>query len=89
MQVASLGAHAASTAVTIGAGRIFVINADQDIAISFGAAATIIAPDGTYYRIPANQQTTFDMGSANDTIKVYNLSATTAANVYIMRLSVM
>lgn len=87
-KVANLGTSTASSAIKIGTNRIFVINADQDITISFGLSTSIVTPTAAYYRIPANQQTTFDMGSANDTIEVYNLSGSTAANVYIMILSV-
>ena len=86
IKLASLGTSTSSTEQKIGANRIFVINADQDITIRFGATG-MGAADATYYRIPANQQTTFDMGPAFSYIRAFNLSASTAANVYIKILS--
>jgi len=87
---------AASTATTqlIGKNRIFVISSDQDIMITFGTAAEIAgstfpAASATYgYRIPANQQTTLDMGQALDTIGLFNLNSSTAAIITIQLLSV-
>jgi hypothetical protein len=66
--------------------------------ITVGLSTTIATPSATNgKRIPANQQTTLDLGAQNDTIKVFNLgcqngtngqTGATAANLYITRLSV-
>jgi hypothetical protein len=88
IKYAALGASTAHAAESIGFNRIFVINADQDITTLFGNS-TVAAPSATSYRIPANQQTVFDMGAALSYIRVFNLSSTTAANVWIKLLSVM
>jgi hypothetical protein len=82
------GSIGPSTIQTIGRNRIFAVNADQDISILFGnSAGPSFIPSTTNYRIPANQQTTLDMGQAFDSFKVINDSAT-PANVYIQLLSV-
>lgn len=86
-KVAALVASTASAVITLGKYRIFVINADQDITISFGLSSNITTPTVAFYRIPANQQTTFDLGPSADSIQVFNL-ATTAANIFIKALSV-
>lgn len=79
----------ASAIQTIGKNRIFAINADQDITIRFmNAAGPSLTADSADYRIPANQQTTLDTGQAFDSFEVYNLSASTTANVYYQTLSV-
>ncbi len=88
IKYAALGASSAHTAELIGKRRIFSINADQDITILFGDS-TVAAPDASAYRIPANQQTVFDMGDAFTYIRVFNLSSSTAANVWIKLLSIM
>lgn len=89
IKISSLAAVTASSIQTIGKNRIFVVNADQDITIQFGnVAGPAFTPSAANYRIPANQQTTFDMGQAFDSLKVFNLSGTTAANVFLKILSV-
>jgi hypothetical protein len=84
----AVSANSTSAKLQLGANRIFVINSDHDVNITFGANATITTPDATAYRIPANQQTTFDLGSASDTIELFNPSLTLTANVFIQLLSV-
>lgn len=88
IKIAALATTTASTIQTLGKNRIFVINADQDITIQFGnAAGPSFTPTAANYRIPANQQTTFDLGSSFDSLKVFNLSGSTAANIYIKFLA--
>lgn len=87
--ISALAASTASALQTIGRNRIFALNADQDITILFGnASGPTITPNSSSYRIPANQQTTLDTGSAFDSFKVFNNSGTTVANIYIQLLSV-
>lgn len=70
----------------LGKNTIFVINADADINIEFyNSAGGALVASALSYRIPANQQTTFDLGNANDTISLF---AAASANVYIKILSV-
>jgi hypothetical protein len=81
-----IAALTSAQTVVLGINTIFVINADQDINIEFynskgGALVASVAS----YRIPSGQQTTFDMGNANDTISLF---AASSANVYIKQLSV-
>lgn len=71
VRVAALANATASTAQFIGARRIVVINATQDITIAFGQS-TMAAPTAANYRIIFGQQTTFDMGP-NSYIRVFNL----------------
>lgn len=85
IKIAALTTSTSSANQFVGSRRIIVVNADQDITIAFGAASSMAAADATNYRIPSNQQTTFDMGS-NSYLRVFNLSASTAANVWVMRL---
>lgn len=86
IKVAALAASTSSAELVMSNNRIFAINADQDITIRFGTSG-MAAADATFYRIPANQQTTFDLGGAFDRIRVFNQAAATAANVYIELLS--
>lgn len=83
IKVTGLAATTSSGELVVGARRIFAVNATQDITIRFGQTG-MGAADASFYRIPANQQTTFDMGS-NSVIRVFNESAS-AADVYILRL---
>ena len=91
-------AGAASAQKVLGNNVIFAINADQDVCISFGLSTgnANLATAGSY-RIPANQQTTFDTGMAFDEVSIWNLgtangtggkTGSTTANVYIQRLVV-
>jgi len=90
VNIPGLAYHTVSSPVTtLGYHGIFVINSDQDISITFGAAASIATPTATSYRIPANQQTTFDLGAASDSLLIFNNAATSvAANIWIQKLSV-
>lgn len=76
--------------------RVFAFNADQDVTIAFGLS-TGNHPTATVasYRIPANQQSVFDMGPMYDQISVFNLgtqngtggaTGATAANIYVQPL---
>lgn len=83
IKVTGLLATTSSAELAVGARRIFAINATQDITIRFGQTG-VGAADATFYRIPSNQQTTFDMGS-NSVVRVFNEGAS-AADVYILKL---
>lgn len=84
----ALTTTAQSAIQTIGKNRIFVINCAADIQILFGTAAgTPGTITGSTYRIPANQQTTFDTGFAFDSFWLANL-ATGSNTAYIKLLSV-
>ncbi|SRR6266550_2955653 len=88
IKITGLATVTASSIQTLGKYQVFAINADQDITINFGNAnGTMTPPTTANYRIPANQQTTFDLGSSFDSFEVFNQGAS-AANVYIIRLSV-
>lgn len=85
VQVLALTATTSSAEIVLGTNRIFAINADQDITIKFGNTGMTVAT-GVEYRIPANQQTTFDTSDAYASIRVFNKGAS-AANIYIQKLS--
>ena len=85
VQVLALAATTSSAEISLGTNRIFAINADQDITIKFGQAG-LAAATGVEYRIPANQQTTFDTSDAYASIRVFNKGAS-AANIYVQKLS--
>jgi hypothetical protein len=85
IKIAALAATTSSAQQSLGTNRIFAINADQDITIRFGNTG-MAAADNTFYRIPANQQTTLDTSDQFSFIRVFNLGAS-AANVWILPLS--
>ena len=88
IKVAALAASTASAAQTVGLRAIVAVNADQDITIVFYQAAVgTKTPTAANFRIPANQTQTFDMGSINDTIRVFNLNGASAANIWIKKFS--
>ena len=86
IKLAALATSTSSAAQVLGTNCAFAINADQDITIRMGNAG-MAAADATFYRIPANQQTVLYLSDAFSQIRVFNLSGTTAANVYIQKLS--
>ena len=96
-QAASFAANAVVT-LTTGKNQLLEINCDQDVMVTVGLSTTIATPSATVgKRIPANQQTTFDLGSSCDTVKVFNLgtangsggqTGSSAGNLYITKLSV-
>jgi len=96
-QAASFAAGAVVT-LTTGTYQMLEINCDQDVMVTVGLSTTIATPSATNgKRIPANQQTTIDLGASFDTIKVFNLGTangtggqigSTAANLYITKLTV-
>jgi hypothetical protein len=73
----------------LGNNAIFVINSGAAVSISFYSSKGTAFPASptTCYSIPANQQTTFDLGQANDTISICN-TATGTNTAYIKLLSV-
>lgn len=93
--VIALGAGVASSVISIPKNTIFVINYQQTVSggatgmnISFGnsASASFVTPTVTNcYSIPPSQQTTFDMGLANNQIQ---LIAALAGTAFIKILSV-
>lgn len=91
-------AAAATVTIVLAKNRVFAFNADQDVTVAFGLS-TGNHPTATAasYRIPANQQSVFDMGPMFDQISVFNLgtqngtggaTGTTAANIYVQPLVV-
>jgi hypothetical protein len=68
----------------------FVIWSPGQIAIAFYSSkgGAVVAASATCYNIPANQQTTFDLGQACDTISIVNQTSGTNP-VYIKVLSVL
>lgn len=86
IKIAALGTATSSSEQTIGRGSIFWINATQDITIKLGDTG-MGAAAATDMRIPANSNAVFQMHNRHDFIRVFNLSATTAADVYIKQLS--
>lgn len=84
-KIAALATVTSSAEVVLNTNRIFVINATGDITIKFGQPG-MAAAAATDYRIPANQQTTFDTGSAITSLRVFNLAGT-ATDIYIFPLS--
>src|SRR5258708_1653645 len=81
IKIAALAATTASAIQTIGRNRVFAINADQDVTINFGNSnGTMTAPTTSNYRIPANQQTTFDTGAAFDSFEVFNQGTSNESN---------
>lgn len=86
LKIASLAASTASAEQILGSNVQFAINADQDITIVYGTSG-MSAPTAANFRIPGGQIVTLDMGRNSDRIRVFNLSGTTAANVYICPLS--
>src|SRR5258708_3271997 len=84
-KVAALATTTSSAEIALGTNVIFEINADQDITIAWGAAG-LGAATATNFRIPANTMQRYDMGIFNS-IRVFNLSSTTAANVYIQQIT--
>lgn len=86
IKIAALATSTSSAEQVLGHNCVFAINADQDITIRVGNSG-MAAADATFYRIPANQQTTLYLNDAVDRIRVFNLSGTTAANVYIQKLN--
>lgn len=76
-----------SSTIFLGTNVLFVIQSTVACNISFGSSkGTVLAPTATNsYQIPLGQQTTFDLGQANDTIQLFTA---TAGTVYIKILSV-
>lgn len=86
IKVAGLATTTSSAEQTLGKHKLFAINATQDITIKFGVTG-LAAAAATDFRIPANTNVVFDTGSQITSIRVFNLSGTTAADVYVLGLS--
>lgn len=84
--VAGLATLTASAEQAVPSGRLFAINGDQDITITFGQSGNVPVPTSNSFRIPANATLTFDIGTKT-AIRVFNLSSTQAANIHILFLS--
>lgn len=86
IRIAALATTTASAEQAISAQRLFAINADQDITITFGQAGNVPTPDQTCFRIPANATLTFDIGTKT-AFRVFNLSSTQTTTVYVLFLN--
>jgi hypothetical protein len=85
-KIVALASLTSSIEIPFGIGELFAINADQDITIRFGPSG-LAAADATFFRIPQNVVATYDAGTAWTSIRVFNLSSTSTANIYIQPLS--
>ena len=85
-KIAGLAATTSSAEQALGFNEIFAINADQDITIRFGPPSFSASAAATDFRIPQNSTMVFDVGRQYTSFKVFNLSGSTAANVYYMKL---
>ncbi len=89
VNVAALGTSTADSIRTLGTNVIFALSSDQDLMLTVGLAANITAPSATSgFYIPAKSLVTMDLGTASDSIQVYNLSGSSTAHVTIMKLAV-
>jgi hypothetical protein len=93
IQILAQAASTSSAEIVLGPNRIFAINSDRDITVKFGNAG-MAAATGVEYRIPANQQTTFDVGSQLNSLRIWNTGnvngtagTPTTSNTYILLLS--
>lgn len=76
---ASLSAVTASSAIVLGTGAVFAINASQDLTITFGVSGSIATPSATVgFRIPANVTMMWDLDAA-DRFMIFNSAASAAA----------
>jgi len=86
LKTAALAITTSSAEIVIGINKVFEINSDQDITIAWGTSG-MGAATAANFRIPANTMMRYDMGSAFSSIRVFNLSGTTTANIYIQPVS--
>jgi hypothetical protein len=86
IKIAGLAASTSTVEQAFGVNEIIAINSDQDITIRFGQPG-LAASDATFFRIPANTTPVFDLGRAWPSIRLFNLSTTTAANIYIQAMA--
>jgi hypothetical protein len=85
----TLATVTASSQILVGQNRLFEINADQDIYITFGQKDNVATPDASSYRIPANTIKQFDLGDsygAAGAFRLYNKSGSTM-NYFVLFLS--
>lgn len=87
VKIAALAASTSSAEQDLGFNEIFAINADQDITIRFGQTGAVTNASATDFRIPANVIAVYDIGRGWPAFKVFNLSASTAVNVYYQFLA--
>ena len=82
-------ATTANTSVKLGTNQVFVMNATSAVSVSFYSSqgGAVTANVSNHYSVPASQQTTFDMGQANDTVSI-TATAGGGATVYMKILSV-
>lgn len=73
---ATLGATSSSAELTLGTNRIFSIVATADVNVKFGNTG-MGAASANDYRIPANQQTTFDTSDQWSRIRVFSTAGGT------------
>ena len=66
----------ATSAISVGAGRLIAINVDQDVKIRFGNSA-VAAVTGDF-RIPQNQTFVFSTNNDSAYFSLYNNSGSTA-----------
>ena len=83
---AALAASTSSTEIAVGHNVMLAINADQDVTVRFGPVG-LGAADATDFRIPQNSTMVFDLGRDKESVRFFNLSSTTAANIWYLALS--
>lgn len=86
VKIVALATTTASGEQVFGSNTLLAINADQDITIAWGTSG-MAAPTTSDFRLPAGTTMTFDFGQAYDRLRVFNQSASTAANVYMKSFS--
>jgi len=86
IKIAALAAVTSSAEQSLGSNRIFAINATQDITIKFGVTG-MGAATAADFRVPASQTQVYDTGFEFTHIRVFNLHASSTADVYIQFLS--
>jgi len=81
----TINSATSSAEISVGFGRIFALNADQDVMIRFGTTG-MSAASATNFRIPANSYVQFDLGTQLSHIRLFNNGSVTA-NWFIQYLS--
>lgn len=85
VKIAALTNGSSTAEIILGTNAIFAVNSTKDVTIKFGNSG-MAAAAATDYRIPANQQTTLDTGTAFSSIRIFNVDAA-AGDVYVQKLS--
>jgi hypothetical protein len=86
IRISGLATLTASSEQVMPAQRLFAINADQDVTITFGQQGNVPVPGVASFRIPQGSTLTFDIGTKT-AVRLFNLSSTQAATIYIMFLN--